>query len=71
MPTKQMSFEEALALVQQARLPEAAARLGRTYYDPTLRRALDIVVKNPEKQPEEGAPALRGRRHAANTPLER
>jgi hypothetical protein len=46
MSTKQMSFEEALRLVQQA-------RLGSTYYDPTLRRALDMVVKNPEKQPDD------------------
>jgi hypothetical protein len=59
MSTKQMSFEEALALVQQARLPEAAARLGRTYYDPTLRRALDIVVKNPRLQPTEEKPEPR------------
>ena len=53
---QQMSWNEALARVQ-------AVRLGHTYYDQLLREAIEIVTKNPQKQPaEDEQPEPRERR---------
>ena len=57
MSAKQrMSRNEALARVR-------AAKLGHTYYDQQLREAIEIVTKNPQKQPaEDEQPEPRERR---------